>query len=98
MLSWLAARNWNEGLSSSNRYRGHLGPSHRAMVGTMNPMYVYTKALSFHDWHYEYSDDHSVWVRGKDERAALLEFQKQIDPDFAIWNQYAPEGHKCLMK
>ena len=26
------------------------------------------KLLKTHDWYYEYSDDHRVWQRGRDER------------------------------
>jgi hypothetical protein len=27
--------------------------------------------LAFHDWNYNYSDDHSVYCRGRDERYAI---------------------------
>ena len=29
------------------------------------------RLLSFHDWNYNYSDDRSVYVRGRDERYAI---------------------------
>ena len=34
------------------------------------------KLLKTHDWYYEYSDDHRVWQRGRDERD---EIRRQID-------------------
>ena len=29
------------------------------------------RLLAFHDWNYNYSDDHSVYCRGRDERYAI---------------------------
>lgn len=51
----------------------------------------YINMLKNHDWFYEYSDDHRMWVRGKDQRAAILEAKKDLDPDYILWNQYCPE-------
>ena len=34
--------------------------------------------LARHDWHYEYSDDHSVWTQGRDQRAAINTEQKRL--------------------
>ena len=31
----------------------------------------FADALRRHDWYYAYSDDHSVWRRGRDQAAAL---------------------------
>lgn len=50
----------------------------------------YISALKRHDWFYEYSDDHSVWRRGSDERSKLYAACSEHDPDRSIWNQYAP--------
>lgn len=50
----------------------------------------YINMLKSHDWFYDYSDDHSVWVRGKAQRGAILEAKKELDPDYIIWNQYCP--------
>lgn len=36
------------------------------------------RLLSFHDWYYDYSDDHSVWSRGQRERAAILAEQRRV--------------------
>jgi len=54
--------------------------------------YIYK--LRTHDWFYEYSDDHGVWRRGSDERDQLRRLQEEIDDDYKIWNQYAPDMFK----
>ena len=54
----------------------------------------YKKLLSWHDWYYDYSDDHSVWQRGHGERQDLYRMQDAIDSDYKIWNQYAPDMYK----
>lgn len=54
----------------------------------------YRNLLGGHDWFYDYTDDHSVWVSGKNQREILYEMRKQLDPDGAIWNEYAPSDFK----
>jgi hypothetical protein len=36
------------------------------------------RLLQFHDWSYEFSDDHRVWKRGTDERNAINQEQKRL--------------------
>jgi hypothetical protein len=36
------------------------------------------RLLQFHDWHYDYSDDHSVWQRGQREHDAIGEEQRRL--------------------
>ena len=50
---------------------------------------AYRKALAEHDWDYERSDDRTTWKRGAEQRKALLEMQKALDPDRVVWNKYA---------
>jgi hypothetical protein len=50
---------------------------------------AYRKALAEHDWDYEQADDRATWKRGADQRKALVEMQKVLDPDRVIWNKYA---------
>lgn len=52
----------------------------------------YIQMLAYHDWTFEYSDDHSMWIRGKDERAELNRLQPEFDPDFKLWNDHCPKG------
>lgn len=51
---------------------------------------AYIKALRGHDWDFEWSDDHGIWRAGRDSLEALRRDQKQIDPDFMVWNQFCP--------
>ena len=56
----------------------------------MTALDAYKQKLAAHDWTFEWSDDHSVWQRGRVELAELRRLQPDLDPDFAIWNTYAP--------
>ena len=56
------------------------------------------RLLAFHDWTFEYSDDHSQWCRGRDQRAAINAEQKRLkdlgyaDEVNALIVKYAPKG------
>lgn len=54
----------------------------------------YRELLATHDWYYNFSDDYSVWAKGKSHASKIWDFQQDIDPKFAIWNQYAPDDFK----
>ncbi len=58
----------------------------------------YIAALKAHDWYYEYSDDHRIWTEGRDHKAKIREGRKLHDPDYSIWNQYAPDGMKVKVE
>ena len=51
----------------------------------------YREALQNHDWYYDYSDDYTAWCRGRDELSALQAARRTLDPDYSIWNEYAPK-------
>lgn len=51
----------------------------------------YQKALAAHDWYYDYSDDHRVWKQGLAQRDRIREMQRVLDPDYQVWNRYAPQ-------
>jgi hypothetical protein len=36
------------------------------------------RLLQFHDWHFNYSDDHSVWKRGMTERDNINQEQRRL--------------------
>ncbi len=57
-------------------------------------MKAYIHALDWHDWGFQYSDDHKVWMRGSAERAEILKLQRELDPTFEVWNQHAPIGDR----
>ena len=45
----------------------------------MNPeLTTLDRLLAFHDWTFEYSDDHSQWCRGVRERDAINAEQKRL--------------------
>lgn len=54
----------------------------------MSKIDEYKRLLATMDWYYVYSDDHSVWARGRDQMKKLIDLQKEIDPDRKIWNQF----------
>jgi len=49
----------------------------------------YEHYLRTHDWFYEWSDDHSVWLRGWRAVAYLKEAAPLFDPDLSVWRKYA---------
>ena len=45
----------------------------------MNPeLITLDKMLSFYDWYFDYSDDHSVWRRGQAQLDAINEEQRRL--------------------
>ena len=50
----------------------------------------YIDMLKKHDWTYDYSDDHRAWSKGQQERGAINQMAKKIDPDFEIFDKYDP--------
>lgn len=51
----------------------------------------YKAKLSNHDWFFEYSDDFRVYDKGWQERKAIERLQQILDPEYNIWNEFAPE-------
>ena len=65
----------------------------------MNPeLTTLDRLLAFHDWHYEFSDDHSAWTRGVRERDAINAEAKRlkdlghVDEVNALIAKYTPKG------
>ena len=54
----------------------------------------YRKLLKHHDWFSEYSDDHRVWQRASEEYNQIVILQSTLDPDYKIYNEYAPDEYK----
>ena len=51
------------------------------------------------DWYYDYSDDHSVWTRGRDSYNQLLRKYTWMETKYpeaakAIWESHCPFGKK----
>lgn len=58
----------------------------------------YREKLKKHDWAFEYSDDHSVWQRGRQSLGELQQMQKRLDPDCKVWNSLAPSDYQVKGK
>ena len=58
------------------------------------------RLLQFHDWFYDYSDDHSVWSRGQRENDAINaeqhrlihEVKVPVEEVMALTDKYRPKG------
>jgi hypothetical protein len=58
------------------------------------------RLLQFHDWQYEFSDDHRVWKRGVAERDSINQEQKRlisnglatVEEVQELTQKYAPKG------
>lgn len=51
----------------------------------------YDELLSKHDWYFQFSDDHQVYCRGRDEREDISKISKLSDQHaklFSIWHLY----------
>jgi len=67
----------------------------KAMDKTRNKVINdYRKLLKNHDWYSEYSDDHSVWEKSAVEYTQIMCMAQQIDSDYKIFNEYAPDEYK----
>ena len=57
------------------------------------------RLLQFHDWQYEFSDDHRVWKRGVAERDSINQEQKRlIDSKLATVEEVLELTHKYAPK
>lgn len=52
----------------------------QVLNGGLADLPTYIVALKRHDWSYQYSDDHTVWSRGRD-RQAQLEAARKHSPN-----------------
>lgn len=57
-------------------------------------MQSYRSLLKRHDWSFEYSDDGMVYRNGKKQRETLSAMRATLDPDFSVWNSYAPPEYQ----
>lgn len=57
----------------------------------------YRRLLGEKDWSYNYADDHSAWRRGSDRHKELVAISLEVDPDYKIWNSYAPTEYQLRL-
>lgn len=51
-------------------------------------IYEYRVRLASHDMYYAYSDDNSVYLKGKRDYQEISALQKMLDADKSIWAEY----------
>lgn len=73
--------------------RAAFGPDAQQQIRKAQRM-AYENALLRHDWDFEMSDDQLRYEQGRDAFASLRVARRELDADGAIWNNYAPNGHK----
>ncbi len=64
----------------------------------------FTNALKSHDWFFDFSDDHSVWTRGRNERDSLVAMSRHLvateemtSAQVAnLWNKFAPNRFQSI--
>lgn len=69
-----------------------------SMSEAKTPEQDYIERLKYHDWYYAYADDGRVYRRGAAAEEVLRALQKQLDPDYKIWNEHAPEQFKKIVQ
>lgn len=55
----------------------------------------YISRLARMDWDFEWSDDGSVYRRGREELQSLRKVQADIDPTGELWNKHAPKQYRA---
>ncbi len=56
----------------------------------------YISMLKSHDWSYNYSDDHRVWSKGRDQAGEIKRLGDILDPDRKIYNKYKPSNNESI--
>jgi hypothetical protein len=55
---------------------------------------AYVQAPLRFDWGFEFSDDHTVWSRGRVELERLRAERSVIDPDGVLWAKHAHPDYR----
>lgn len=69
---------------------------HHTMAQALAPLFTvhaarreaYIKALKAHDWSSQFSDSADVAQRGREALRELKHLQRELDPEFEVWNTY----------
>lgn len=60
----------------------------------MEKIAQYKQLLAGLDWYYAFSDDYSAYGRGSRANGEILRMSREVDPNYVIFNQYAPDSMK----
>lgn len=55
----------------------------------MTSLSSFYDTLRYHDWYYEYSDDHRVWSKGRDDYAKIQQIAKESPEHKALFEDYS---------
>ncbi len=76
-------------------------PARKAFVASMAPTLAYDeaereyiRALCRHIWDYQFRYDEVIYQEGRASHKAIISLQQKQDPDFVLWNYYAPFAHR----
>lgn len=67
-------------------------------VDSVERLAEFERALQYHDWRFDYSDDPSVYHRGYDSQQRLEAMRRSLIADGlkaeadALWSRYSPYG------
>jgi len=51
----------------------------------------YQMLLQNMDWYYDYSDDNTAYQVGAKQYTEAVVLRDEVDPEWVVWNEYAPE-------
>lgn len=54
----------------------------------------YIEKLKRMDWYFNMSDDYSMYASGRRRMDELKALREELDPDYTVWNEYAPADFK----
>lgn len=55
----------------------------------MTELKDFYRMLGYHDWYYEYSDDHRVWTKGRDAKDTLERIAKESPEHKKLYEEFA---------
>lgn len=57
----------------------------------MSKLDQYKQLLKSFDWYYAFSDSYTTFSRGQSTRSDIMSLARQVDPDYVIFNSFAPD-------
>jgi len=73
-------------------------PSFISRMQAMMEQIGYINDIKNHDWYYMYSDDGRAYRAGAEASAALHAVQQKLDPEYLLWNKFAPKEYRHVVE